>query len=113
MEEKRRSPRSGLQAKLVIKRLDSTESAVEVTIYVTDVSAGGVGFSCHEDLAVGSVYEVYLEIWTKEVIHTFLEIVRVSKKGDTYYYGSSFVGLPELEVQRITTYQTIESFNKK
>ena len=113
MEEKRHSQRSELTSKLMIKRLDSQDAGEEVTIDITDVSKGGVGFTCNKALEIGAVYESFLEIWTKEVLHTFLEIVRIEKTDDGYIYGSSFVGLPEMEAQRIATYQTVTNMNQQ
>ena len=113
MEEKRHSQRSEMTSKLMIKRLDSQDAGEEVTIDITDVSKGGVGFTCNKALEIGAVYESFLEIWTKEVLHAFLEIVRIEKKGDEYFYGSSFVGLPEMEAQRIATYQTVTNMNQQ
>ncbi len=111
MEEKRRTERSELQSRLMIKRLDNEEAGEEVNIQITDVSIGGVGFTCNKTLEIGAIYESFLEIWTKEVLHTFLEIVRIEKKGDTYFYGSLFVGLPEMDAQRIGIYQTVTKMN--
>ena len=113
MEEKRHSQRSEMISKLMIKRLDSDDAGEEVIIDITDVSKGGVGFTCNKALEIGAVYESFLEIWTKEVLHAFLEIVRIEKKGDSYFYGSSFVGLPEMEAQRIATYQTVTNMNQQ
>ncbi len=113
MEEKRHSQRSEMTSKLMIKRLDSNEAGEEVTINITDVSKGGVGFTCSKALEIGAVYESFLEIWTKEVLHTFLEIVRIEKTDDGFIYGSSFVGLPEMEAQRIATYQTVTNMNQQ
>ena len=113
MEEKRHSQRSEMTSKLMIKRLDSNEAGEEVAINITDVSKGGVGFTCNKALEIGAVYESFLEIWTKEVLHTFLEIVRIEKTDDGYIYGSSFVGLPEMEAQRIATYQTVTNINQQ
>lgn len=113
MEEKRHSQRSELTSTLVIKRLDSADAGMQVTIDITDVSKGGVGFTCSQALEIGAVYESFLEIWTKEVLHTFLEIVRIEKTDDGYIYGSSFVGLPEMEAQRIATYQTVTNMNQQ
>ena len=45
MVEKRHSVRSELTSTLMVKRLDSDESGEEVTIDITDVSKGGVGFT--------------------------------------------------------------------
>ena len=65
MEEKRHSQRSEMTSKLMIKRLDSNEAGEEVAINITDVSKGGVGFTCNKALEIGAVYESFLEIWTK------------------------------------------------
>lgn len=110
MEERRKNKRMELSAKLLIKRLDTEGNAKEVDIDVTDVSKTGVGFLCSEALEIGAVYETFLTIWTKEVIHSFIEIVRIEKKEDNRFsYGSIFIGMTEIEASRIETYGTIEA----
>ncbi len=107
MEERRRSKRSELNSKLVLKRLDRQNE--EVGINILDVSKTGIGFDCDQKLEIGTVYESYLTIWTKEVIHAFLEIRRIEKLDDnTFHYGASFIGMPEMDSQRIEVYQTVE-----
>lgn len=95
-----------MESKLVIKRLDGT-SGNEATITITDVSKSGVGFECKESLQIGEVYEAYLTIWTKEVLHAFLQIVRIELRGDCYGYGAIFIGMPEMDSARIEVYQTV------
>lgn len=107
MEERRKSKRSELTSKLLMKRLDGGK-AEEVDIEIVDVSKSGVGFTCKEALTIGAIYEAYLTIWTKEVLHAVLEIVRIEKKENTIAYGAVFVGLPEMDAFRIETYQTVE-----
>lgn len=107
MEERRRSDRSKLESKLVLKRLDE-EQGEEVTIDIVDVSKTGVGFTCEKALEIGAVYEAFLTIWTKEILHTFVEIVRIEKLEGLFNYGSIFIGLPEMEAARIEVYQTVE-----
>ena len=107
MEERRKSKRTELQSKIVVKRLDSSTQE-ELDIEVVDVSKSGVGFNCNTPLTIGAVYEAYLTIWTKEVLHAILEIVRIEKKGDTIAYGATFVGMPEMDAARIEVYQTVE-----
>ena len=106
MQERRKSKRSPLDSTLIIKRLDDN-TAEEVAIDINDVSKGGVGFTCKEVLQIGTIYESYLTIWTKEVLHAFLQIVRIEMKENGYVYGASFVGLPEMDASRIAVYQTI------
>uniref|UniRef100_UPI0020C57856 hypothetical protein n=1 Tax=Salmonella enterica TaxID=28901 RepID=UPI0020C57856 len=66
---------------------------------------------CYEKLFIGEVYESFLTIWTKEVLHAFLQIVRIEMKGDKFLYGATFVGMPEMEASRIEVYQTIHDKN--
>ncbi len=109
MEERRKNKRLELDSKLLVKRLDQDGQAEEISIVITDVSKSGVGFTCSELLNIGAVYESYLMIWTKEVLHTFLQIVRIVKKDDgTYDYGAIFIGMTETDASRIETYTTID-----
>ena len=107
MEERRKAKRTELKSKIVVKRLDSNTNE-EVDIDIVDVSKSGVGFTCKVPLTIGAVYQSYLTIWTKEVLYAVLEIVRIEKKGDTFTYGASFVGMPEMDSARIEVYQTVE-----
>ncbi|MBO7334049.1 MAG: PilZ domain-containing protein [Lachnospiraceae bacterium] len=111
MEEKRKHKRTELLSKLVLKRLDGS-GVEEVGIEVSDVSKTGVGFTADKALSIGAVYEAYLTIWTKEVLHAFLEIIRIEKVGDKFNYGSIFIGMPEMDAARIEVYQTVEDETK-
>ncbi len=110
MEERRKNKRMDLDSKLLIKRLDQGGEPQEVDIKITNVSKTGVGFTCTELLDIGAVYESFLTIWTKEVLHAFLEIVRIVKMEDNVYdYGAIFIGMTETDASRIETYGTIDS----
>lgn len=110
MEERRKSRRADLQSRLLVKRLDSGEQE-EIGVDVMNVSKTGIGFYCDELLDMGAVYEAYLTIWTKEIIHAFIEIVRIEKKMDTYEYGGLFIGMPEVDLQRIDVYNVVNDAN--
>jgi len=110
MEERRKSKRTNLSSRIIIKRLDGV-SRTEVGIEVTDVSKTGVGFVANQALNIGEVYESYLTIWTKEVLHAFLQIVRIELKGNQYSYGAVFIGMPEMDAARIEVYQTVNEDN--
>lgn len=99
MEERRGSKRTELKSKLFVKRVDSSEQE-EVGVEVENVSKKEIGFYCDEILDIGAVYEAYLTIWAKEVIHAFIEIIRIEKVVDTYEYGGLFIGIPEIDLQR-------------
>lgn len=101
-----------LNSKLLIKKIGENAQAVEVGISITDVSKTGVGFVCSSPLMIGEVYESFLTIWTKEVLHAFLEIVRIVKRDDgTFEYGAIFIGMPEMDASRIEVYATVNEMN--
>ena len=111
MEERRRSLRTELSAELLMKRLDQ-QTGEKVEISICDVSKTGVGFECKEQLEMGAVYECFLTIWTKDVIHAFVEIIRGEKLEEGYRYGSIFIGMNELDAYRIQVYQTVEEYRE-
>ena len=106
MEERRKNKRTLMESKIVMKRLDSEDNK-EVVINIIDVSKSGIGFECEEALTIGDVYESFLTIWTKEVIHAFLQIVRIELSSGGYVYGATFIGMPEIDSARIEVYQTV------
>lgn len=111
MEERRRSQRTEMVSTLVIRRLDegAKEGHKNVGIEIIDVSREGVGFTCEESLDLGAVYQANLRIWTQEVLHTCLRIVRIELKQNVYFYGAVFVGMSETDAARIEVYQTLNS----
>lgn len=111
MDERRKNKRTSMSSTLVMKRLDGGGDQ-EVSIEISDVSKSGIGFECKEQLQVGEVYESFLTIWTKEVIHAILRIVRIELSENCYSYGAVFVGMPDTEAARIEVYQTIEDARK-
>ncbi len=114
MEEKRSSRRMGLSARLVIKNIngDSTKEE-EVEIDVLDVSTTGVGFRCNVPLTIGGVYDTFLKIWTDEVIHAFLKVVRIEQTlEEKYICGTIFIGLPEMNARRIEVYDLLSRIDE-
>ena len=108
-QERRKSKRLELESRLIIKRLDKGGAEEQVAIQNADISKAGLGFSCTLPLEIGAVYEAYLTIWTKEVLHAFVEIVRIEKLEDTFKYGGIFIGMPEMDAARIEIYDTVNS----
>lgn len=111
MVERRNSKRTELKSKLLVKRLDSGKQE-EIGVDIANVSKTGIGFYCDELLDMGAVYESYLTIWTKEVIHAFIEIVRIEKTTDAFEYGGLFIGMPEVDLQRIEVYNVVADAEK-
>ena len=107
MEERRKSKRLELESKIIIKSLNNPGEQHEAIIDIMDASKSGVGFNCDLPLTIGTIYEAYLTIWTKEVIHAFLQIVRIELKAGGYGYGAIFIGMPEMDSARIEVYQTV------
>lgn len=108
MEEKRRSRRIVLDAFLVLQRIDSGRDDI-VPVEVLNLSRTGIGFKCNRLLEINSVYEAELTIWTKEIIHTFINVTRLDNSGDEYIYGASFVGMPESDVNKIAIYDLFDA----
>lgn len=109
MNERRKNKRIELEAKLFVKRLDSKEKE-ELNVEVFDISTSGIGFNCAEALTIGAVYDCDLTLWTKDVIHAFIEIVRIVKNDSTFVYGGIFIGMPEMDLKRIEIYDTVETY---
>lgn len=99
-----------MSSRLMIKNLNGVSESVAID--VVDVSKTGVGFTSSSTLTIGAVYEAFLTIWTKEVLHAFLEIVRIEKIGDyRFSYGAIFIGMPEMDSKRIEVYDTINNMD--
>lgn len=109
--ERRKSKRTELKSRIIVKRLDSGKTE-EIGIDVLNVSKTGIGFICDELLEIGAVYEAYLTIWTKEVLHAFIEVVRIEKEPETFQYGGTFIGMPEIDLQRIDVYNVVSEPEK-
>lgn len=112
MQERRKSKRLALEGKLIIKPLGKGDSPESVTIDIANCSRHGLGFDSDRQLTLGDNYEAYLTIWTKEVLHVFIQIVRGEKNDVGFNYGSIFIGMPEAERQRISVYETVEDFGE-
>lgn len=108
MEERRKSKRTTLDSKLIIKRLDGGEPA-EVAVEIVDVSQSGLGFTADCLLETGQVYEMNLTIWTKEVLHVLVRIARIELRETEYVYGATFTGMSESDARRIAIYQTFHA----
>lgn len=109
MEERRKSNRRELISTLVIKRIGDQKRGEITQIDIVDVSKSGIGFTCDKPLEIGAMYETFLRIWTQEVLHAVIEIVRIEKRETTYSYGGIFIGMPETDSSRIAVYDTVET----
>lgn len=107
MEEKRRNKRLELGVDIQLERLD--EAGVTTLKYVhvdvLDISKSGIGFKCQKKLDIGSYYDTKVQIWTKEVIDSVIEIVRCDAQADGYRYGAVFIGMPDTDALKIDIYQ--------
>lgn len=109
MEERRKSVRTELKAELLLERIDEKRGE-KININISDLSKTGIGFSCEKALKIGAVYECYLTIWTKEVLHVVIEIVRERREPDGFHYGGEFIALSDADAARISIYQTFEEY---
>lgn len=113
MNERRKQKRIELDARLFVKRLDENGEEEELKVEVYDVSKSGIGFRCNEALTIGAVYDCDLTLWTKDVIHAFIEIVRIEKNDSSFFYGGIFIGMPEMDLKRIEIYDMVETYSDK
>ena len=107
--ERRKTKRLDLISSLVINRLDG-QGEEKIDIKVLDISKKGIGFTCDKPLQIGAVYEGHLTLWTKEIISTFIEIVRIEKTDSTFIYGGIFIGMPEQDSNRIAIYDVVHTY---
>ncbi len=108
MEERRRSKRLDLDVQVQIERLDvdDTTTVKYGKVDVFDLSKTGIGFRSSQVLENHSYYDIKLQIWTKEIIETVIEIVRVKDNEDgTFTYGAMFIGMTETDSLKIEIYQ--------
>jgi len=112
MEERRKSKRLGLTGELLLSPICGTGSPEAVSIEITDASKSGIGFTTDKHLTIGDNYEANLTIWTKEVLHVFLQITRASESENGYNYGAFFIGMPDSDAQRITAYETVRELTE-
>ncbi|MFT3982972.1 MAG: PilZ domain-containing protein [Lachnospiraceae bacterium] len=110
MEEKRRNRRIVLDAFLVMQRIDSGKDDI-IPVEVLNLSKTGIGFKCKRILEINSVYETELTIWTKEIIHTFVNITRLDTDGEDNVYGATFVGMTEADAGKIAIYDMFDAAN--
>ncbi len=111
MEEKRKAKRLILEAHLIMNRIDSGKHDL-IPVSVIDISKSGVGFKCDQPLELNSIYEAELEIWTKEVIHTFVNIIRCDVQNGENVYGGTFVGMTEHDSCKIEIYDLFDEAKK-
>lgn len=108
MEERRKRKRIALGGEILLNKLGGNGEAKTANIDITDCSGDGIGFVTDNQLMIGDNYEANITIWTKEVLHVFIQIVRAKKVDDTnYHYGGIFIGMPEADRMRIEVYEAV------
>lgn len=107
-ENRRKDERLKLKGEITIQSIVPGVFPSKVAIYITNCSKHGLGFRCLEELQMDSNYETDLTIWTGEVLHAILKIVRVQEQNFGYEYGAIFIGMPDADAQRIAVYETVK-----
>ncbi len=114
MEERRKYKRLDLEGEIMMKSIDLGKDETEpVKINILNCSRAGMGFQSECQLVMGDNYEANLTIWTKEVIHVFIKIVRGTMLEEGFEYGAIFIGMPEYDRQRISVYETVQDTLKE
>ena len=111
MQEKRKSKRFILDAKIEMERVDGSKNRL-VPIEIIDVSGSGVGFSCKEILEMNSIYKLQLKIWTGDHVDALVNIVRFDNSKDTeYVYGANFIGMPGNDTTKFDIHELFDAAN--
>lgn len=107
MKEKRKHKRLELDVTLELERLDKDGvTTLKYThVEVKDLSRSGIGFTSAQCLEVGSYYNTKIQIWTKEIIDSVIEIVRRDENDNGYSYGAEFIGMTGTDALKIDIYQ--------
>ena len=92
---------------MIMQRLDNHKQD-KVRVDVVDLSKNGIGFKCKEQLELNAVYQAELTIWTKEIIHTFVNVTRIDNSKEETVYGATFVGMPENDSCKISIYEMFD-----
>lgn len=100
MEEKRKAKRLPVDIKLKIDSLyrqnNEKMDDVEEYIEVTNISKGGIGFNCKDDMPIGYYFNAEIVIDNEKHFYSVLKILRRMEEGDGYYFGCEFVGLADI-----------------
>ena len=110
--DRRKYKRHTLSVKLFMTRVDD-ESQLGIPVEVLDISKGGLGFICQQELMNGVIYKANIKIWTGDVIPAFINVVRVSHQEDGNIYGGVFIGMPETDAARIGVYETYQEYSEQ
>lgn len=108
MEEKRKHKRLDLDVRIELERLDEdgVTTLKYVHVDVTDISRSGLGFKAGKALEVGTYYDTQIQIWTREVVNTVVQIVRREDLPDGMFkYGGIFIGMIDTDALKIDIYQ--------
>ncbi len=109
MDERRKYKRLELTGELIMEPIGSNSGNPEtVSISILNCSRAGMGFLSDVQLVMGDNYEANLTIWTKEVLHVFIKIVRGTMLENGFEYGAIFIGMPDYDLQRIAVYETVQ-----
>lgn len=109
MREKRKTKRLPIDIKLKIDSLyrqDNDHLAdVDEFIEVTNISKGGIGFNCPDDMPIGYYFNAEIVIDNEKHFYSVLKIIRRTEDGDGYHFGCEFVGLADILSGVIDEYQ--------
>ncbi len=112
MIDRRKTSRMDLQVTLLLREVGKSAAQGVVNVEVFDISQSGIGFVCFEPLNVGTTYEADIHIWTGDIIHAFIEIVRCTQEEGGFNCGGIFIGMPESDWCRIRVYETYKTFGR-
>ncbi len=119
MEEKRRSKRMEIDAKIKLNLLQNDKDLTGLNkesfnVKLVNVSKDGIGFKSGEELKLNTYYDAELILWTKDTFETVVEIVRMENLGeDETLYGCRFIGIDASDQLKIQIYELVSEFADK
>lgn len=97
MEDKRKNPRMEISLELSISSLfkqDNDSIDIDSPIKITDISKGGIGFTCQSFLPIGYYFNAAIQMGNQSSrLYCVVRIIRNQLVSDAYHYGCEFVGM--------------------
>ena len=117
MFEKRRYVRLPIDCRLKVNNLyngyQKGIDKVEAEIDVIDISKGGIGFTCNQDLPINCYFDATIGLDEKEYFRAIVKIIRRKDFEDKTVYGAEFIGLAAFLENKIEQYAKKFDINKE
>lgn len=108
MHERRKYDRLPIDCRLKVNNLyngyQKGIEKVDAEITVVDISRGGIGFKCNQQLPLNCYFDATIGLDAREYFRAVVKIIRCGSDGDDVIYGAEFVGLAGFLENKIAEY---------